>query len=108
MDSFLNYLIEANFGLLMFLACYHFILRAETSYRFIRFFMLAGIFASAIFPLIHAHSNGEASIFAVGGMLPPLSTGGIAVDYPIRARNEYPLTDIIVNHKISKAYLQII
>lgn len=80
MDSFLNYLVEANIGLLIFLACYQFILRIETSYRFTRFFLLGGIFASVIFPLIHAQSNGEASILSIGEVLPSLSLSELTVD----------------------------
>lgn len=80
MNSFLNYMIEANIGLLMFLAAYVLILKTETSYRFTRFFLLAGIFASVIFPLIHAHFEGEASIFSVGRMLPSLSLPERAVE----------------------------
>lgn len=84
MGGFLNYLIEANIGILTFLVCYQFLLRMETGYRFTRFFLLAGIFVSVIFPLIQAHSKGEASMFAIGTVLPSLSLSELAIDDALR------------------------
>lgn len=57
MTATLNYIIEANLGLLMILAFYVLFLRKETRFRFLRMFLLAGIFGPLIFPLIHIENN---------------------------------------------------
>src|SRR5687768_7757519 len=71
MTATLNYIIEANMGLLMILAFYLLFLRKETRFRFLRMFLLAGIFASLIFPLIHIETNQQsASPFSIGQVIP--------------------------------------
>jgi TonB family protein len=52
MNAYLNYLLEASIGLFLFLIAYQLLLRKETSFRFNRMFLLTGIAASVIFPLI--------------------------------------------------------
>lgn len=52
MNTYVNYLIEANLGLIVFLALYAMLLRNETHFSFKRAFLLCGIFASMLFPLI--------------------------------------------------------
>ena len=52
MNAYLNYLLEANIGLCLFLVVYQLLLRKETSFRFNRMFLLIGLGASVIFPLI--------------------------------------------------------
>ncbi len=52
MNAYLNFLLEASIGLFLFLVVYQLLLRKETSFRFNRMFLLAGLIASVIFPLI--------------------------------------------------------
>jgi TonB family protein len=58
MNAYLNYFIEANLSLVLFLAAYVLVLRNETDFRLQRIFLLAGIFISLIFPLLHLRFNG--------------------------------------------------
>lgn len=53
MREIVNYLIEANLGLLFFILFYKLLLARETSFRFQRFFMLSGVMISVLAPLIH-------------------------------------------------------
>lgn len=53
MNAYLNYLLEASIGLCLFLVVYQLLLRKETSFRFNRMFLLIGLGASIIFPLIN-------------------------------------------------------
>ena len=55
----LNYFIEANIGLLIFLAAYTLLLRRETDFKVSRLFLLTGIFLSIIFPLLHLQYTGN-------------------------------------------------
>lgn len=52
MNAYLNYLLEASIGLCLFLVVYQLLLRKETSFRFNRIFLLIGLGASVLFPLI--------------------------------------------------------
>ncbi len=52
MNAYLNFLLEASLGLCLFLVVYQLLLRKETSFRFNRMFLLTGLIASVIFPLI--------------------------------------------------------
>lgn len=52
MNAILNYMIEANFALAAFLLLYLLMLRRETNFTFKRWFLLAGIAASLLFPLV--------------------------------------------------------
>lgn len=52
MNLYINYLIEANLGLVAFLIFYVLMLRNETNFTFKRWFLLAGVAASLLFPLI--------------------------------------------------------
>ena len=68
--SILNYFIEANAGLILILACYFAFLRRETNFKFVRIFLLAGIFASLIFPLIHVETGQDSSPLSIGQVIP--------------------------------------
>ena len=68
--SILNYFIEANAGLILILACYFAFLRRETNFKFVRIFLLAGIFASLIFPLIHVETGQASSPLSIGQVIP--------------------------------------
>lgn len=52
MNTYVNYLLEANLGLCLFLLVYYLLLRNETNFTFKRFYLLAAIVASVLFPLI--------------------------------------------------------
>ncbi len=58
MNGYLNYFIEANIGLVLFLAAYALLLRNETDFKIKRFFLLIGIFISLTFPLFHIQNAG--------------------------------------------------
>ena len=53
MNAYLNYCIEANFSLALFLGMYLLILKNETDFRIQRMFLLSGILISLTFPLLH-------------------------------------------------------
>ncbi len=55
MNSYINYLVEANLGLLLFLLCYKLLLNNETDFRFKRSYLLFTILSSLFFPLLKFH-----------------------------------------------------
>src|ERR1041385_5449428 len=70
MREMINYIFEANTALLMFLIFYHWILRHETNFSFARFYILAAIFISLVFPLFHLNYNQAVKIPTVTEMVP--------------------------------------
>jgi TonB family protein len=66
MREIVNYILEANLSLLLFLLTYRLILSNETNFRFPRFFMLAAIAVSLLFPLIKIGTTSQA--------LPPVTS----------------------------------
>lgn len=70
MITVLNYIIEANLGLLLVLAFYKLLLHRETHFRFLRMFLLTGIFTSLLFPLIHIPGGQAASGFSISQVIP--------------------------------------
>ena len=52
MNTWLNYFLEANAGLLLFLLVYRLLLQHETQFTFKRIYLLSGIVFSLTFPLI--------------------------------------------------------
>jgi TonB family protein len=59
MREMVNYILEANLCLLLFLLTYRLILSNETNFRFPRFFMLAAIAVSLLFPLIKISTSSQ-------------------------------------------------
>lgn len=53
MNQYLNYVIEANIGLCLFLLAYVLLLRQETDFRFKRWWLLTAVIGSLAFPLLH-------------------------------------------------------
>lgn len=51
--SLLNYFIEANLGLILFYTSYYLLLKNETQFSYRRYYLLAGIILSLLFPLLH-------------------------------------------------------
>ena len=70
MNGYLNYMIEANIGLMLFLGWFHWLLRKENDYRLPRIFLLTALCASLIFPLIHAKVDRQASALFSAATLP--------------------------------------
>jgi TonB family protein len=70
MNAYLNYVLEANFTLIVVLVCYRLLLAPETNFRLIRVFLLIGIFASLVFPLIHIGTSAASSPFSIGTVIP--------------------------------------
>lgn len=70
MNSFLNYMIEANLCLLLGLGFYKLILEKETMFTFQRSFLLITIIASTLVPLLHFETGGQQIIPTVGDVIP--------------------------------------
>lgn len=85
MNSYLNYLIEANLALALILAMYLLFLRKETRFRFIRIFLLGGIAGALLFPLLHIETGEASSPLSIGNVipsywLPEVTVGADALD----------------------------
>jgi TonB family protein len=59
MSTFINFMIEANFVLVIFLGLYYALFRKETSFSLIRLTMLGGIVLSLVLPFIHITTESE-------------------------------------------------
>ena len=70
MNTYVNYIIEANIGLALFLACYHFILKDETRFRLLRIFLITGIAASLVFPVIDVDFNAQSTPLSISRVIP--------------------------------------
>ena len=71
MNAYINYLIEANLGLLLFAVIYWLFLRNENQFSFNRAFLLAGILFSLLFPLWHFNSpSGAKMIPSISEVMP--------------------------------------
>ncbi|HTE33707.1 MAG TPA: M56 family metallopeptidase [Chryseolinea sp.] len=70
MNALLNYLVEANLGLCLFLLLYELLLRRETDFSFKRRALLLSIGVSIIFPLFH-FSQSASFIPSLGNIVPP-------------------------------------
>ena len=93
MNTALNYIIEANIGLILFLAFYRLLLHRETDFPLLRTVLLAGIFASLLFPLIRiSGAGGDASPLSIGHVIPAywLPEVVVGTDAPARETREAP------------------
>jgi TonB family protein len=70
MTTSINYFLEANMALLLFLAVYKLLLQRETDFTLQRKMLLVGIFVSLLFPLIQFGNNPGASLLSVGQIIP--------------------------------------
>ncbi len=70
MNAYLNYIIEANIGLLVVLLLYKVLLSRETRFGMMRFYLLASVFACLLFPLIDLHLGEGASPLSISNILP--------------------------------------
>lgn len=69
MNAYLNYVLEANLGLLLFYVVYSAILHHETDFRVKRIYILSAIIASLVFPLLH-FSSGSTIIPSLSTVIP--------------------------------------
>lgn len=67
MNTYLNYLVEANICLIVFLGIFWLMLKNETDFGFKRIYILGGVMFSLIFPLIKI--GGGESIPSIGNVL---------------------------------------
>jgi TonB family protein len=88
MREIINYLLEANLALLLFLVSYKLLLRRETNFRFMRFFMLTAIVVSVVFPLIHLNNNESTALPSVSDVVP----SNWLPEIVISANHEAPIT----------------
>jgi TonB family protein len=70
MNAYLNYLIEANLVLLLFLICYKLLLKGETNFYLLRVFLLTGILASLLFPAFHVGNDQSTTTLSIGQVIP--------------------------------------
>lgn len=70
MKEMINYIVEANVALLLFLAIYWLFLKKETNFQILRFFMLMAIIISALLPFIHLNRNAETNILTIQQVVP--------------------------------------
>src|SRR4051812_16573681 len=71
MTAIINYMIEANAGLILFLMFYWLLLRRETNFKAMRFLLMAGIFLSILFPFLHIGNDNPQNIFPTLGAAMP-------------------------------------
>jgi TonB family protein len=69
MTPYLNYLVEANLGLSLFLVIYYILFRTESDFSIKRYFLLTSILASLLFPVVHLQSQ-QATIPSLQHVIP--------------------------------------
>jgi TonB family protein len=83
MHTYLNYLIEANTGILLALGLYQLLFRRETNFTFMRAYLLGGLLVALLFPLIRFPAGPETTIPSLSDavsmyVLPEITIGGPA------------------------------
>jgi TonB family protein len=68
--SYLNYFLEANISLALFLGAYAWVLKGETDFKLQRLFLLTGIVLSVTFPLLHLEFDKQV-VPTLGQLVPP-------------------------------------
>ncbi|AYB34220.1 M56 family metallopeptidase [Chryseolinea soli] len=69
MNGYINYLLEANFGLLLFLVLYVLLLNRETDFSFKRKYLLVSLIVSVLFPLLKI-SGEQGAIPSISQLIP--------------------------------------
>ncbi len=85
MNTMINYVIEANLGLVLFATSYWLFLRNENQFTFNRFFLLGSILFSLLFPLGHFNSAFSTKVIpSISQVMPTywLPEVGIRTDLP--------------------------
>lgn len=67
MNAYLNYLIEANIGLIVFVGFFWLLLRNETNFRFTRAYIIGSVVFSLLLPFIKI--GGSDTIPSIGNVL---------------------------------------
>lgn len=79
MNVYLNYLLESNIGLCLFLVLYIVLLKRETDFRLKRVYLLTALAASVILPLFHINASSHVvpslSDFVPPNWLPEVTVG---------------------------------
>ena len=70
MREIINYMIEANVALLLFLAFYKLLLARETHFGLMRIYLLSAMLISLCFPLIHLNNSQAVSIPTISQVVP--------------------------------------
>ena len=70
MTTTINYILEANLGLVLSLVFYLLFLSKETKFKLMRMYLLTAVFASLLFPLIDIPSAQENSPLSIGRLIP--------------------------------------
>ena len=70
MATTLNYLLEANLGLVLILVFYFLFLRRETNFRLMRIYMLGSIVAALLFPFIDLELNQSSASLSISRIIP--------------------------------------
>lgn len=92
MNSLLNYLIEANIGLCIFLAGFGLLLNQGTDFKLKRTYLMFAIVASLVFPLLHFQGV-ERIVPSLGDYLPETWLPEIVVQANgVATRPEHPLS----------------
>jgi TonB family protein len=71
MNAMINYLLEVNAGLLLFMLVYWAVLRNETQFSFKRAYLLSALLGSLIFPLFHFNAQISTQVIpSIGKLIP--------------------------------------
>jgi TonB family protein len=70
MNALLNYTLEANVCLLVFLGCYQVFLAKERNFRMLRFVLLSAIIGSLTIPLFHFNVAAPSSLPSLSSVMP--------------------------------------
>jgi len=96
MNTFINYFIEANIGLCLFLLLYFIFLKKETDFKLTRVLLLSGMVASLLFPLVHFQIS-SAAIPSITQMMPTYLLPQIVVgDHVSASRIEFNTVNAIL------------
>ncbi len=96
MNTFINYFIEANIGLCLFLLLYFVFLKKETDFKLTRVLLLFGMVASLLFPLVHFQISG-AALPSITQMMPTYLLPQIVIgDHASASRFEFNMVNAIL------------
>jgi len=94
MNQVLNYLLEANIGLCVFLAAYWLLLGRETDFKLKRVSLLVAVSCSVIFPLVHLNTS-SSHVPSLGNVVPSywLPEVSVNTDEAIKHETSFGLWD---------------
>lgn len=94
MNGYLNYLIESNVSLLVFLAVYTALFRKENDFHMKRLIILAGLFASVVFPFFHFNGAAGGIIPTIDEVIPTIWLPELTVGTAETTRQASPLLSV--------------